>query len=135
VKTTRFVRLKPGVKLLLSNTNLCRYIAGLRERERRLEAKSVEVFELRVEQDNIAVEQEGRARVGPLYKLNAVDPDLESAWFQPLNLKDLPLQFNSCRYAKAKMMQKMSRRREVGRVAAETRRPHDPRGRPRRRFT
>jgi hypothetical protein len=40
------------------------------------------------------------SKVG-LYKLNAVDPWLESAWFQPLNLKCdfLAFKFNLYRYA------------------------------------
>ena len=48
------------------------------------------------------------SRWGPCNKLNAVDPKLESAWFQPLSLKcDLlvskfAFKFSLCRYAKAK---------------------------------
>lgn len=36
--------------------------AAIREQETRMEAKSVEVFELRVEQDNIANEQNERSK-------------------------------------------------------------------------
>jgi hypothetical protein len=59
-------------QILLSQSNLYRYLTGVKTAEQQMRAAKVRPNEV--------------GAVLYTYKLNPVDPQLESIWFQPLNL-------------------------------------------------